>query len=64
MASGPTDGRGLMETTWEAMEGHLASHLRGSFLCVQAVLPGMFEGGWQRFARDAKILGLKAVFRT
>jgi 3-oxoacyl-[acyl-carrier protein] reductase len=35
--------RPLLETTWEEMERHLATHLRASFLCVQAVLPGMVE---------------------
>ena len=47
-AGGPTDPRLLKDTTWEDMERHLATHLRGSFLCTQAALPGMLERGFGR----------------
>jgi 3-oxoacyl-[acyl-carrier protein] reductase len=47
-AGGPTDPRPLKETTWHDMERHLATHLRGSFLCVEATLPGMVERGFGR----------------
>jgi 3-oxoacyl-[acyl-carrier protein] reductase len=47
-AGGPTDPRPLQELTWEHMETHLATHLRGSFHCVEAVLPGMIERGFGR----------------
>ena len=47
-AGGPTDPRPLKDTTWEDIERHLATHLRGSFLCVEATLPGMIERGFGR----------------
>jgi 3-oxoacyl-[acyl-carrier protein] reductase len=47
-AGGPPDPRPLSETTWEDMERHLGTHLRGSFLCVKAVLPAMIERGYGR----------------
>jgi 3-oxoacyl-[acyl-carrier protein] reductase len=42
-AGGAPDPRPLAETTWEDVEHHLAVHLRGAFLCVNATLPGMIE---------------------
>ena len=47
-AGGPTAPKPLGELTWADMESHLATHLRGSFLCVDAVLPGMIERGFGR----------------
>jgi 3-oxoacyl-[acyl-carrier protein] reductase len=47
-AGGPTDPRPLKDTTWDDMERHLATHLHGSFLCVQATLPGMVDRGFGR----------------
>jgi len=47
-AGAPTDPRPLSQTTWEDMEIHLSTHLRGSFLCVQETLPGMIERGFGR----------------
>jgi len=44
-AGGPTEPRPLVDTTWDEVEGHLRSHLRSSFLCVGAALPGMIERG-------------------
>jgi 3-oxoacyl-[acyl-carrier protein] reductase len=42
-AGGPPDARALSDTAWEDVESHLATHLRGSFLCIQAALPGMID---------------------
>jgi len=47
-AGSPTDPRALQDTTWADMEKHLATHLRGSFLCVRAILPAMIERGFGR----------------
>lgn len=47
-AGSPTAPKPLAETTWADMESHLATHLRGSFVCVDAVLPGMMERGFGR----------------
>ena len=47
-AGAPTDPRPLSQTTWDDMEIHLATNLRGSFLCVQEILPGMIERGFGR----------------
>ena len=47
-AGGPTDPRPLSEMSWEDMDRHLATHLRGSFLCVEAALPAMVERGFGR----------------
>ena len=47
-AGGPTDPRGIIDTTWAHMEAHLATHLRGTFNCVEAALPGMLERGGGR----------------
>jgi 3-oxoacyl-[acyl-carrier protein] reductase len=47
-AGGAIDHRTLVDTSWGDVERHLATHLRGSFLCVQAVLPGMIEGKFGR----------------
>jgi 3-oxoacyl-[acyl-carrier protein] reductase len=47
-AGGPTAPKPLAELTWADMESHLSTHLRGSFLCVDAVLPGMIERGFGR----------------
>jgi NAD(P)-dependent dehydrogenase (short-subunit alcohol dehydrogenase family) len=41
---------------WERM---LAVNLTGTFLCTQAVLPGMLEGGWGRIVNIASTAGLK-----
>jgi 3-oxoacyl-[acyl-carrier protein] reductase len=51
-AGGPTDPRPLRDTSWADMERHLATHLQGSFHCVQAVLPNMVE---RRFGRIVSI---------
>ena len=34
--------------TWEEMEAKLTSEIRASFLCAQAVAPGMTRRGWGR----------------
>jgi 3-oxoacyl-[acyl-carrier protein] reductase len=47
-AGTPTDPRPLADTTWETVEKHLAAHLRGSFLSVEATLPGMVGRGFGR----------------
>jgi 3-oxoacyl-[acyl-carrier protein] reductase len=47
-AGGPPEPLALKETSWEEIERHLASHVRGSFNCIQAVLPGMMERGLGR----------------
>jgi 3-oxoacyl-[acyl-carrier protein] reductase len=47
-AGTPTDPRPLAETTWDDVAGHLDGHLRGSFNCIAAVLPGMVERGFGR----------------
>jgi 3-oxoacyl-[acyl-carrier protein] reductase len=47
-AGTPTDPIALKDTRWEDVEGHLGTHLRGSFLCVEATLPGMIERGFGR----------------
>jgi 3-oxoacyl-[acyl-carrier protein] reductase len=47
-AGGATNPKALKELTWSDMEGHLATHLRGSFNCVAAALPGMLERGFGR----------------
>ena len=47
-AGAPTNPRPLNETTWDDMEIHLATHVRGSFLCVQETLPSMIERGFGR----------------
>jgi 3-oxoacyl-[acyl-carrier protein] reductase len=47
-AGGPLDPKPLTEMTWADVDGHLATHLRGSFLCVSATLPGMLERGFGR----------------
>jgi NAD(P)-dependent dehydrogenase (short-subunit alcohol dehydrogenase family) len=41
---------------WERM---LAVNLTGTFLCTQAVLPGMLEAGWGRIVNIASTAGLK-----
>jgi 3-oxoacyl-[acyl-carrier protein] reductase len=47
-AGGAINPRALEETTWDELESHLATHLRGSFLCTQATLPAMIERGFGR----------------
>ena len=47
-AGGPLAPRSLQDSSWEDMERHLATHLRGAFLCVQAALPAMAERGFGR----------------
>ena len=47
-AGGPTDPRSIVDTTWAQMEAHLDTHLRGTFNCVDAALPGMLERGGGR----------------
>lgn len=53
----PIGGKPLAETDWADMERHLASHLRSSFLCTQAVLPGMIE---RHFGRIVSITSQSA----
>jgi 3-oxoacyl-[acyl-carrier protein] reductase len=47
-AGAPTDPRPLTETTWDHIDTHIAASVRGSFLCIQATLPGMLERGFGR----------------
>jgi len=47
-AGTPTNPRPLGATSWDDMTSHLDAHLRASFLCVEAVLPGMLERGFGR----------------
>jgi 3-oxoacyl-[acyl-carrier protein] reductase len=47
-AGGPPEPLALKETSWEDMERHIDTHLRGGFLCIQAALPGMIERGFGR----------------
>jgi 3-oxoacyl-[acyl-carrier protein] reductase len=47
-AGGPLNPRALKETTWADVDSHLATHLQGSFLCVEATLPAMVERGFGR----------------
>ena len=47
-AGGGPARRALTDTSWADLGGHLDTHLRGSFLCVQAVLPGMVDRGFGR----------------
>jgi 3-oxoacyl-[acyl-carrier protein] reductase len=42
-AGGPPEARPLTDTAWEDVDSHLATHLRGPFLCIQAALPGMVD---------------------
>lgn len=56
--AGPMIGRSpLTATAWEDVERELAVHLKGSFQCVQAVLPGMIE---RRFGRIVNITSQSA----
>lgn len=56
--AGPTIGRSpLTATSWEDLERELGVHLKGSFQCVRAVLPGMIE---QRFGRIVNITSQSA----
>ena len=51
-AGGPPESKALAETSWADVEGHLDTHLRGSFQCVEAALPGMIE---RKFGRIVNI---------
>ena len=51
-AGGGPEPQSLAEMSWNDVERHLGSHLRGSFLCTQAALPGMIE---RRFGRIVNI---------
>ena len=42
-AGAPAERTPLDETSWAEMERQLAGHLRSSYLCVEATLPGMIE---------------------
>jgi 3-oxoacyl-[acyl-carrier protein] reductase len=56
-AGGGPHPQPLVETTWEDLERHLASHLRAGFLCTQAALPGMIE---RRFGRIVNVTSQSA----
>ena len=47
-AGSPTNPRALRELAWADVDTQLASHLKGSFNCVTAALPGMIERGFGR----------------
>jgi 3-oxoacyl-[acyl-carrier protein] reductase len=51
-AGSPPESKPLAETSWADVEGHLDTHLRGSFQCVEAALPGMIE---RKFGRIVNI---------
>jgi 3-oxoacyl-[acyl-carrier protein] reductase len=56
-AGGGPQPQPLAETTWDDLERHLLSHLRGGFLCTQAALPSMIE---RRFGRVVNVTSQSA----
>src|SRR5207248_4140777 len=56
-AGGGPEPRALAETEWSDVERHLAVHLRGAFLCIQAALPDMVS---RRFGRIVNVTSQSA----
>ena len=56
-AGGGPEPQPLAEMSWEDVDRHLASHLRGAFLCTRAALPGMME---RRFGRIVNVTSQSA----
>jgi 3-oxoacyl-[acyl-carrier protein] reductase len=57
-AGSPIDPRPLVDLSWDDLSRHLAVHLGGAFLCVQAALPAMVE---QKFGRIINVVSESAT---
>jgi NAD(P)-dependent dehydrogenase (short-subunit alcohol dehydrogenase family) len=57
--AGQAESQPFMKTDLELWNRMLEVNLSGTFLCTQAVLPGMLEAGWGRIVNVASTAGLK-----
>ncbi len=52
----------FVELTVEDFDRMIGVHLRGTFLCTSAVLPGMLAAGWGRVVNVASVTGPVAAY--
>jgi len=57
--AGQAESAPFLKTSVELWQRMLAVNLTGSFLCAQAALPDMLEGGWGRIVNIASTAGQK-----
>ncbi len=56
--AGQAQSQPFLKTSLEAWNAMLEVNLTGTFLCVQAALPGMLESGWGRIVNVSSTAGL------